>query len=431
MVEFPIVGLIVKHDCFQKFRKNKLVRQHCPEYIPYMSAISGARPMFARALILPKKRSFFLFGPRNTGKSTLLKAQFEQHQTIYIDLLDIEEESRFAKDPKELERIVLALPEDVIYVIIDEIQKVPKLLDIVHRLMSKKNKYFIMSGSSARKLKKGGANLLAGRAFVYHLFPLSFLELGNSFDLDNALNWGTLPEIFLCNNDEDRQQFLRAYAHTYLKEEVISEQFIRNLDPFRRFLEVAAQNNAKIINYANIARDVGADEKTVKSYYSILEDTLIGFVLEPYHSSFRKRLSDKPKFYFFDPGVIRSLSRMTTQALLPATSYYGEIFETYIILEILRLSSYYKNDYKFSYLRTRDEVEIDLIIERPGNKLLCIEIKSSKLVTREQLSSFIKITKDIPKSEAICLSQDKYPKQIDNVTVFPWQQGIKRLFELE
>ena len=159
------------------------------------------------------------------------------------------------------------------------------------------NKKFIMTGSSARKLKKGGANLLAGRAFVFDLFPLSFLELKDKFDLEHALRWGTLPQIFQCNTDLERQQFLRAYAHTYLKEEIWEEHFIRQLDPFRRFLEVAAQCNGKIINFSNIARDVGVDKKTIQSYFSILEDTLIGFYLEPYQNSFRKRLSQKPKFY--------------------------------------------------------------------------------------------------------------------------------------
>lgn len=401
------------------------------EYTPEMAAFSGVCSMFPRILKLPKKRSLFLFGPRNTGKSTMLEEQFNPKESFYIDLLDSEEEYRFKNDPKELERIVLALPENILYIIIDEIQKVPKLLDIVHRLMRKKKQYFIMSGSSARKLKKGGANLLAGRAFVYHLFPLSFIELASQFNLEQALQWGTLPEIFTCNTDEEKQQFLRAYAHTYLKEEIISEQLVRNLDPFRKFLEVAAQSNAKIINYANIARDVGADEKTVKSYYSILEDTMIGFMLEPFHNSFRKRLSDKPKFYLFDTGVVRSLSRMTTQELLPSTSYYGDMFECYIILEIIRLSNYYQQEYKFSYLKTKDDVEIDLVIERPSKKLLCIEIKSTKLVTGEQISAFIRITKDIPDCEAVCLCQEKYTKKIGHVTVLPWQEGIKRILEIE
>ncbi len=194
--------------------------------------------------------------------------------------------------------------------LLDEIQKVPKLLDEVHRLIEEKtDKIFILTGSSARKLKHGGANLLAGRAFVYHLFTLSCFELKEKFDLEKALHWGTLPKIFSLDGDSEKSEFLRSYADTYLKEEIWNEQVVRKLQPFRRFLEVAAQCNGKIINYANIARDVGVDDKTIKEYFCILEDTMIGFFLEPFRNSFRKRLVEKPKFYFFDTGIVRSLSR--------------------------------------------------------------------------------------------------------------------------
>jgi predicted AAA+ superfamily ATPase len=181
-----------------------------------------------------------------------------------------------------------------------------------------------MTGSSARKLKRGGANLLAGRAFVYHLFPFSFVEVGEMFDLEKALNWGMLPQIFATRTNDDRVRFLQAYAYTYLKEEIAAEQIVRKLGPFRRFLEVAAQCNGKIINYAKIASDVGVDDKTVKEYFLTLEDTLIGFFLEPFQHSFRKRLSHKPKFYFFDLGVTKALARTLTVELRPSTSAYGE-----------------------------------------------------------------------------------------------------------
>src|SRR5262249_49338830 len=157
---------------------------------------------------------------------------------------------------------------------------------------SETNKIFVMRGSSARKLKREGVNLLAGRAFVFHLFPLTFLELGDQFDLDFVLQWGSLPQVFGFDEKNERSQFLLAYANTYLKEEIWNEHFIRNLNPFRKFLEVAAQRNGKIVNYSNIARDVGVDDKTVVSFFSLLEDTLVGFFLEPFHNSFRKRLSE-------------------------------------------------------------------------------------------------------------------------------------------
>lgn len=164
-----------------------------------------------------------------------------------------------------------------------------------------------MTGSSARQLRRGGANLLAGRAFVYYLHSLSCFELQDEFDLEKALQWGTLPRTFSLDESIEKNEFLRSYADTYLKEEIWNEQVIRKLHPFRCFLEVAAQCNGKIINYANISRDVGVDDKTIKEYFLILEDTMIGFFLEPFHNSFRKRLVEKPKFYFFDPGVVRAL----------------------------------------------------------------------------------------------------------------------------
>jgi predicted AAA+ superfamily ATPase len=383
--------------------------------------------MFPRLLALPKNRSYFLFGARNTGKSTLVDLQHHEN-SLRIDLLNSDEETRFIRDPIELQRIVEKLPETTTHVIIDEIQKAPKLLDVVQILMGKTTKNFVMTGSSARKLKHGGANLLAGRAFVYHLFPLSSIELGKDFDLDAMLRWGSLPNIYTCESDQERQDFLHAYAHTYLKEEIAAEQIVRQLDSFRRFLEVAAQCNGTIVNYANIARDVGVDSKTVKSYYEILEDTLIGFFLEPFHNSFRKRLSLKPKFYFFDPGVVRALARLTTIPLAPQTMAYGMAFEHFIILECFRLAAYYNREFRFSYLRTPNDTEIDLLVERPGKPLLCIEIKSATMVSSQSLRSFMSLTKDLSGSEAICLCNEKYAKKIEHVTVLPWQLGIKEYF---
>jgi len=382
---------------------------------------------FPRLLKLPLDHSLFLFGARNTGKSTLVKEVYA-NSSIVIDLLKKKTEARFSQNPDELYDIVRALPVETTHVIIDEIQKNPKLLDVVHDLMGNTKKCFIMTGSSARKLKQGGANLLAGRAFVYHMYPLTHNELGDTFDLNQALHWGTLPEIFTLDSDEMKKEFLYAYAHTYLKEEIWNEHFIRNLDPFRRFLEVAAQSNGQLINFSNIARDVGVSDKTIKSYYAILEDTLIGFFLEPYHGSFRKRLSHQPKFYLFDTGVTRALAFLTDVKLEKKTMAFGNAFEHFVILECVRLSSYYRLQYKFSYLRTQDDVEIDLIVERPGKPLLCIEIKSAENVIREHISSFISITKDIVGSEAICVSNDEYMKKFDHVVVLPWKTALQKYF---
>lgn len=384
--------------------------------------------MFTRLRKFFAKKSFFLFGPRGTGKSTLLKERFKAEECLWLDLLDTSVEDQFFRNPTDLYAIVQALPISNKYVIVDEIQKVPPLLDEVHRLIEETDKIFILTGSSARKLKRGGANLLAGRAFVYHLFALSCFEIGTQFDLEKALHFGTLPEIFSLENDEERGYYLRSYADTYLKEEISNEQLVRKLPPFRRFLEVAAQCNGKIINFANIANDVGVDAKTIKEYFSILEDTMIGFFLESYHNSFRKRLVEKPKFYFFDTGVVRTLSRRLSVPLTPKTAAYGEAFEHYIILEFSRLCSYFQPDYRLSFLRTSGDVEIDLVIERPGKSLLCIEIKSSNSINENDIGSFSRLTKDIPDCEAIVLSQDRFAKQFGHVKCYPWYEGLKEIF---
>lgn len=351
-----------------------------------------------------------------------------ERECLWLDLLDSTLEDRFFLNPGELYSIVKALSPEIQYVIIDEIQKVPKLLDEVHRLIEETGRIFILTGSSARKLKHGGANLLAGRAFVYHLYALSCFELQERFDLATALHYGTLPKIYSLSEAEDRNAFLRAYVDTYLKEEIWSEQVIRKLPPFRRFLEVAAQCNGKMINYSNIARDVGVDDKTIKEYFCILEDTMIGFFLEPFHHSFRKRLVEKPKFYFFDTGVVRGLARRLSVPLIPKTAAYGEAFEHLIILECIRLGSYFEPDYRYSYLRTAGDVEIDLMIERPGKKLLCIEIKSAETISEKDISSFYGITKELPDCEAIVLSQDRFVKQFGHVTCYPWKEGLEACF---
>lgn len=386
--------------------------------------------LFSRLLKLPPKHSYFLFGARNTGKSTLVKKIYPTESSLLIDLLKKETERRFTRSPDDLYDIVLALPEAITHVIIDEIQKVPELLDVVHRLIANEECHlcFVMTGSSARKLKKGGANLLAGRAYVYHLYPLTHKELGDDFNLQQVLQWGSLPDVIHSENDEDRSEFLHAYAHTYLKEEIWDEQVVKNLDPFRRFLEVAAQCNGKIINYSNIARDVGVSDKTIRNYFTVLEDTLVGFFLEPYQGSFRKRLGKQPKFYMFDLGVTRALAFLTDVKLAKQTNAYGNAFEHFIIAECIRLSEYYRLRYRFSYLRTHNDLEIDLIVERPGKNLLLIEIKSTEQVHKGMLTRFINIYKEIPHAEAICISNEEYARKVDEILILPWQIALARYF---
>jgi predicted AAA+ superfamily ATPase len=383
--------------------------------------------MIPRLLDPLRTSSFFLFGARGTGKSTLLGQLFAADRPLWIDLLDPEQENRYALRPGELLDQVRAGLASSDWVVIDEIQKVPKLLDVVHSAIEAHGVRFALTGSSARKLKRDSVNLLAGRAFVYHLFPLTRSELGEAFDLIAAMHYGTLPGLLPFTSDEERKAFLRAYALTYLKEEVWAEHLIRRLDPFRRFLEVAAQCNGEILNYSNIARDIGTDHKTVSSYFEVLEDTLLGFLLEPYHASVRKRQRQAPKFFFFDTGVTRALAGTLNVELVPRTYGFGRAFEHFVLLEMVRLSGYGQRDYRFSYLRTKDGAEIDLIVERPGSKLALVEIKSADRVDERDVRDLSRFLPDFPNAEAFCLSRDPVRKQIGDVLAVPWDVGLREL----
>ncbi len=384
--------------------------------------------MFKRIFSPPKNQSFFLFGPRGTGKSTLLREHFgKDGQALYIDLLDPEQEDAFLRNPKELERRLDVLSPEVRWIILDEVQKAPRLLDSVHRAIETRPLCFALTGSSARKLKRGGANLLAGRAFVYNLYALTHFEIGASFDLEVALHFGTLPKVIGMQTHEEKSEFLRAYALTYVKEEIVAEQLVRKLQPFRNFLEVAAQCNGQILNFSRIAKEVGADVKTVQNYFEILEDTLVGFLLPPFHESIRKRQLQNPKFYFFDTGVKRALDRTLTQSFGPGSYAYGNAFEHFIILEIQRLNTYYRKDWRLSYLRTRDDAEIDLIIERPGLPRALIEIKSKDRVTEGDTAHLNRFAPDIQKAEAYCLSRDPVKKRIGATICLPWEEGLREL----
>jgi predicted AAA+ superfamily ATPase len=387
--------------------------------------------MFHRIINLPTSRSFFLFGARGTGKSTLLREHFPKASTMWVDLLDPEVEQAFAIEPGRLRRQVLALESDYSHVVIDEIQKVPALLDVVHGLIENDRvpQHFVLTGSSARKLKAGGANLLAGRAVVRQLFPLFDSEINSGQDIESTLRWGSLPRI-VTGPEEGRDDELRAYAFTYLKEEVLAEQLIRKLDPFRKFLQIAAQSNAKIINFAKISAQVGVDAKTVRSYYSILEDTLIGFFLESWHSSVRKRLRQAPKFYFFDPGVVRALAQQLRVLPLPSTSYFGELFEQHVIREIVHRNASLNLDMQFGYLLTDRDVEIDLVVQRPSLPLCLVEIKSTDRVSEHDASALIQFSQDFPGAQCLLLSRDPVAQMIGTVRAVPWRQGIDELTKI-
>ena len=382
--------------------------------------------MFARAIKLPKSHSFFLFGPRGTGKTLLLKKRYASN-TLYVDLLDLENETRYQLDPESLYGEISALPQAIRTVIIDEIQKAPKLLDVVHRKIEEGKLRFILTGSSARKLKRGGANLLAGRAFVFNLYPLTVLEIGEKFKLSQALSFGTLPSVLNFKSDLERRRYLKAYAHTYLKEEVWGEQLIRKIEPFRRFLPVAAQCHGQPINFSKIARDVGVDDSTVRSYYSILEDTLIGFFLPAYAGSERKQLKMTPKFYLFDNGVKRALEGVVDYDLVGGSFEYGVQFEQLIIAEITRRLAYLEQSSNFFYLATEGGAEVDLVISRGRKVTSLIEIKSGKRVVSADLRHLKSLQNKFNNVESFCLYDGTTAFVEEGIRVLPWREGIAEI----
>lgn len=388
--------------------------------------------MIHRIVNTSKTHSFFLLGARGTGKSTHILRHYSGKDTLFIDLLKPEEEAALLKTPHLLVERIRAHGPKLRRVIIDEVQKLPKLLDVVHHQIEAAKRaghplQFILTGSSARKLRRGAANLLAGRAFLYYLYPFTHQELGDQFNLTQILQYGSLPAIFSYDTPSEKRMYLETYGRTYLKEEIWNEQIVRKLEPFAHFLEIAARCNGKILNFSKIGRDIGSDTKTVQSYYQILEDTLAGFLLPAYHRSVRKRQTVAPKFYFFDTGVKRALDATLTVDLLPQTYAFGDAFEHFIIVEIMRLSSYRQNNYRLSYFRTHEDAEIDCVIERPGKPPLLVEIKSSEHVDAADLKPLERIASDFGRCECLCFSRDRTRRKIGKTLVLPWQEGLTHI----
>lgn len=385
--------------------------------------------MYKRLCNPSKLKSFFLLGARGTGKSTLLETYFAPSEAHWFDFNDLETEARFVKSPELFERELTALQmqqPNVKWVVVDEIQRCPELLNSIQRMIGKKHFHFALTSSSARKLKRGGANLLAGRALQNYLFPLTHLELGENFDLSFCLNWGSLPEATLLP-ERERASYLRTYVHLYLKEEIQAEQLVRNIPTFRAFVEVAALSAGKPLNYSNIARDIGSDPVSVKNYFSVLEDTLIGFYLPPYQKSVRKRQGKQPKFFFFDLGVQNAAQNLLNVAVAPQTSRFGELFESFVITEIHRLNWYFEKDWTLSYLITHAGVEVDLIIERPGQKKAIVEIKSTDKVGVDHLKALQNFETDFGEADFFLLSNDLRSQKIGRISCLHWKDGLKAL----
>ncbi len=407
--------------------------QPCQPLSVYLQNVRGFVGMLTRILKLPISLDFFLFGPRSTGKTTLLASLFRPQSTVTFDLLQPSIQEQFIERPDTFRNALDALPSSVETVIIDEVQRVPALLDVVQEFIQKRRFRFVLTGSSARKLKRGHANLLGGRAVTRTLGPLTFFEVPNTqVAFEKKLLWGGLPKVFLAENDADRRDLLRSYVQTYLAEEVVAEQLVRQLTPFRKFLQVAAQMNGKIINCNAIGRDIGTSHNTVSSYFEILEDTLIGFSLPAYSASVRKRVRSKNKFFLFDTGVCRALARSLDQVPQPGTSAYGELFEHLVISEFRTLASCLKPDWEIFFFQTASGNEIDLIIDAGREDIYAIEIKSASDITRVHLTSEIALLEELPAKKRIVLSRDPLRKKIsDNVTAMHWRDGLVEIFGQE
>lgn len=309
----------------------------------------------SRDLSAPVK-SFFLFGPRGVGKSTWLKKNFAKCPTY--NLLDQRLFLRLSKDPGALKDELLALPKRS-WVVLDEIQKVPALLDVVHDMIEDRELRFALSGSSARKLRRGGGNLLAGRAITRSLFPFTAHELKSNFNLQTALNWGLLPLV--QNDQKSAKDTLTVYFQTYIREEVREEGFVRKIEPFLRFLEIAGLLNGEQVNASNIAREAMVSRSIVDQYFSVLEDTLVGFLLPAYRPKAKVREQGHPKFYWFDPGVARAAAGLIEQE--PERDWLGRSFETLVLHELRSFLAYTNLQYPLFYYRTKSGTEVDFVIE--------------------------------------------------------------------
>jgi len=385
--------------------------------------------------LLEKGRSTFLFGARGTGKTSLLDELLRGWPSLLrIDLLRGEAFQRYATRPdllgSELRVHLKRTTHPLTLVAIDEVQKLPSLLDEVHSLIEsyKGRVAFVLTGSSARKLKRGGANLLAGRALTRHLHPLCSMEL--DLDLPRALRYGTLPSIYL-----DTQAFeittLEAYVSTYLREEIQAEALVRQVDRFARFLELAAQLNGEPINFAKLSRHCGVTTKTAQEYFSILVDTLICLRLDGWSHSIKRQLLQAPKYYFFDCGVVGALSGELRSELKVSSFRFGRLFETFVIQEMQRRSDYLDLGLHFNYWRDKDGHEVDIIVSRSSAKpLLAIEIKSSSQPLAEDLTSMKLFAAEYPGVPLYCFCTTPRAFTLGSVTVLPWLEGLQLLGEL-
>ena len=360
--------------------------------------------------------SLFLWGARQTGKSTLLKSLYQDSH--YFDLLLSDEFERLQRNPSILREMVIADPGKQ-PVIIDEIQLIPALLNEVHWLITNKNTRFILSGSSPRKILRSGANLLGGRALRYELYPFVSSEIPG-FDLTRALNNGMLPRHYLASQ---AWKLLSAYIGSYLRDEIMAEAEIRNIATFSRFLEMAAFSNGEIVNYSNIAADCGVSSPTVKAYFQILSDTLIGYFVPSFQKRPKRRVIRAPKFYYFDVGVANYL--LKRRSVVPGSESFGKAFEHFIYQELHAHSSYSGINYPISYWRTASGLEVDFVL---GDHEVAIEVKATSQANNRHLKGLISFAEEYAVRDLILVTNDPARRRMGNCNVLPWKVFLEKLW---
>ncbi len=359
--------------------------------------------MNERILQIINDESVFLFGARQTGKTTLLKKQFPN--AIYFDLLQTDVLNRFRQRPALLRESLEQANEGTL-IIIDEIQQIPELLNEIHWLITNKQIRFILCGSSARKLKRQGVNTLGGRAVPQYLFPFVSCEIPD-FNIDRAVNNGMIPRHYMKENPTS---LLKAYVGVYLREEIQAESLVRNLTGFSRFLEIAAMTDGEMVNYLNIASDCGVSANTVKEYFQILEDTLVGYMIPAFTKKAKRKVVQSPRFYLFDVGVTNYLLGRTN--LRRGTTDYGHAFEHIVIQELVAYLNYTDNPNKLSYWRTYTQVEVDVIL---GDAKVAIEIKSAEEVLPKHLKGLKSFADEHPDCRRIIVSLDRFNRVVDGI----------------
>ena len=376
-------------------------------------------PRTINLLELLGKKSHFLFGPRSTGKSTAIGQQLGK-KAVIVNLLRSAVQSTLLKNPEELEGIIdAAIDSNTSMVVIDEIQKVPALLDEVHRLIEERNFRFLLSGSSARKLKASGVNLLGGRAWISNMFPLTSEELKENFKLEHFLRYGGLPHVYTSSFPQDE---LEAYITTYLNEEIKMEGLVRKIPAFLEFLRLAALTNTQLLNFSTIASDTGVSATTIKEYYGILEDTLIGRLLQPWAKSTKRKAVATAKFYFFDTGDAHTLAE--TKTLDRNSDLYGQSFEQWIFMELSAYLSYRNRKEKLRFWRSQDRHEVDFTI---GDEV-AIEVKSTKKINRDDFLGLNALREEGIFKAFFIVSSDPVDIVRDGVHCLNWKTFLRRLW---